>query len=114
VADGTIKAAAEARWLNSVEALKRSLGVQASVIEAMARTEAEAGALIDRSQGAAGGLQAAQAGNQLLALQSKQLADLTALLAAQGQAQALEQARAAAAAADAKAHLRRFLARQAP
>ena len=37
-----------------------------------------------------GALQAAQAGNQLLALQAQQLADLTATIAAQGRAQNLE------------------------
>jgi len=44
-----------------------------------------------------GTLQAAQAGNQLLALQSQQLSDLVAVLAAKGRADALEQAREAAA-----------------
>ena len=58
-------------------------------------TRAEIAALIGQSQGATGALQAAQAGNQLLALQAQQLADLTALVAAQGRAQALEAARVA-------------------
>ena len=51
--------------------------------------------LIGRSQGATGALQAAQAGNQLLALQGQQLADLTAVVAANGRAQALADARKA-------------------
>ena len=42
------------------------------------------------SQSATGALQAAQAGNQLLALQTQQLADLTAVVAAQGRAQSLD------------------------
>jgi P-type conjugative transfer protein TrbJ len=46
-------------------------------------------ALIGQSQGATGALQATQAGNQLLALQAQQLADLTAVVAANGRAQAL-------------------------
>ena len=41
-------------------------------------------ALVAASQGATGALQATQAGNQLLALQTQQLADLTATIAAQG------------------------------
>ena len=40
-------------------------------------------------------LQATQAGNQLVGVQTRQPADLTALLAAQGRSQALEQARKA-------------------
>ena len=47
------------------------------------------------SQSATGALQAAQAGNQLLALQAQQLADLTAAVAAQGRAQSLEAAQRA-------------------
>jgi len=42
---------------------------------------------VSSSQDATGALQAAQAGNQLLTLQSQQFADVTALLAAQGRAQ---------------------------
>ena len=38
------------------------------------------------AQDATGALQAAQAGNQLVALQTRQLADLTALMAAQNRA----------------------------
>jgi len=44
-------------------------------------------ALVTSSQGATGALQASQAGNQLLALQAQQLADLTAVVAAHGRAQ---------------------------
>ena len=47
-------------------------------------------ARLDASQSSVGVLQATQAGNQLVAVQTRQLADLTGLLAAQGRAQALE------------------------
>jgi P-type conjugative transfer protein TrbJ len=113
VGDG-LPAAADARWRNSMEALRRTLQVQAAVTGGLSATTAQAAALASRSEGAEGALQAAQAGNQLLAVQSKQLADLTALLAAQGQAQALEAARAASTASDAKARLARFLGKAAP
>ena len=53
-------------------------------------------ALVTSSQGATGQLQATQAGNQLLALQAQQLADLTAVVAAHGRAQNLESAQHAA------------------
>ena len=46
--------------------------------------QAEMSALVGESQGATGALQAAQAGNQLLALQSQQLSDLIALISANG------------------------------
>jgi P-type conjugative transfer protein TrbJ len=52
---------------------------------------------VSASQNATGALQAAQAGNQLLALQSQQLSDLVAVLSAKGRADALEQARTASA-----------------
>jgi len=44
------------------------------------------------SQSSVGILQATQAGNQLVGVQTRQPADLTALLAAQNRSQALEQA----------------------
>jgi P-type conjugative transfer protein TrbJ len=108
--DQALGAAATARWQNSLDALRHVLEVQATVANTVAATESQAGQLVEQSQGAAGALQAAQAGNQLLAVQSKQLADLTAILAAQSRAEALEQASQAAAAAEAKARLQRFLA----
>ena len=66
--------------------------------------------VLSASQSASGALQAAQAGNQLLALQARQLADLTATLAASNRAQALDAAERAAARAQAREQLRRFLA----
>src|SRR3546814_4358747 len=67
--------------------------------------------IVGASQSATGALQAAQAGNQLLALQSQQIADLTALLAAQGRAQTLEAARDAATEAQGREQFRRFMTR---
>jgi type IV secretion system protein TrbJ len=54
-------------------------------------------------------LQASQAGNQLLALQAQQLADLTAAVAAQGRSQALVAAQQSAAQDQGREQLRRFL-----
>ena len=67
--------------------------------------------LVSASQSATGALQAAQAGNQLLALQSQQLADLTAAVAAQGRAQSLDAARQAAIEAEGRERFRRFFGR---
>jgi len=66
-------------------------------------------ALVNASQSATGALQASQAGNQLLALQAQQLADLTATVAAQGRAQSLDLAQRTAAQDQGREQLRRFL-----
>ena len=56
-------------------------------------------------------LQAAQAGNQLLALQSQQLSDLVAVLSAKSRADALEQARTASAEAQGQQNYKTFSTR---
>ena len=102
---------ARERWATSVGALQDALRVQAGVVGNIGTNRAEMQALITSSQSATGALQATQAGNQLLALQAQQLADLTATLAAQGRAQALEAAERQAAADQGREQRRRFLAR---
>ena len=101
---------AQARWQNSVAGLQDALRVQATVVGNLDTNRSEMSALVDASQGAVGALEAAQAGNQLLALQAQQLADLTAAFAAQGRAQSLEAAARVAAQDQAREQLRRFLA----
>ena len=107
--DQALAAAATARWQNSLEAFRHVLEVQATVAGAVSATQSQAGQLVDQSQSAAGALQVSQAGNQLMAVQAKQLADLTAIIAAQSRAEALEAAGRTVAAAEAKARLERFL-----
>ena len=101
---------AQERWQNSVAGLQDALRVQATVVGNLDTNRTEMSALVDASQGAVGALEAAQAGNQLLALQAQQLADLTAAIAAQGRAQSLEAAARVAAQDQAREQLRRFLA----
>ncbi len=101
--------AARERWADSVAGFEDALKVQAGVVGKLGGARDQMGQLVGASQSAAGALQAAQAGNQLLALQTQQLADLTALLAAQGRAQDLEAAGRAAAQDQAREQLRRFL-----
>ena len=101
---------AQQRWQTSVAALQDALKVQAGVVGNIETNRTQMSALISSSQSAAGALQATQAGNQLLALQAQQLADLTATLAAQGRAQSLEAAQRVAAQDQGKEQLRRFLA----
>jgi P-type conjugative transfer protein TrbJ len=106
----TMVESAEARWHNSVAGFEDALKVQAGAVANIEGSRAAAGSLVSASQSASGALQAAQAGNQLLAVQAGQLADLTATLAAMGRAQALDAAGRAAARAQAREQLRRFLA----
>jgi len=89
---------AQQRWQQSVQALQDAMRTQANVVGNLPGNSAQMSALVTSSQSATGALQPAQAGNQLLALQSQQLADLTAAVAAQGRAQS-----------QAQEQLRRFL-----
>ena len=100
---------AKERWQNSQAAFQDSLRVQAGVVQSLATTRNETDALVSASQSAVGALQAAQAGNQLTALQIKQLADLTALVAAQARANDLAGARSTANQEQARAQISRFL-----
>ncbi|WP_298195222.1 P-type conjugative transfer protein TrbJ [Novosphingobium sp.] len=99
---------AEDRWKDSVGAFQDALQVQAGVVGNIDGAKVSIDTLVSASQSASGALQAAQAGNQLLALQSQQLADLTAAVAAQGRAQSLEAARNAATEAEGRERFRRF------
>lgn len=101
---------AQQRWQQSVQALQDAMRTQATVVGNLPTNSAQMSALVTSSQSATGALQATQAGNQLLALQSQQLADLTAAVAAQGRAQSLDMAQRAAAQSQGQEQLRRFLA----
>lgn len=107
--DQRLVADARSRWQNTVGGLQDALRVQAGVVGNIDTNRAEMAALIGQSQGATGALQATQAGNQLLALQAQQLADLVAVVAANGRAQALVDAERAAAAEQGREQRRRFL-----
>lgn len=102
---------ANARWQDSVGAFEDAMKVQAGIVGNLGATRSSITTLVGASQSATGALQAAQAGNQLLALQTRQLADLTAALAAQGRAEALESARSAASEAEGRERFRRFRTR---
>jgi P-type conjugative transfer protein TrbJ len=100
---------AQSRWQNTLSGFQDALKTQATVVGNLTTTQTQVSALVSSSQDATGALQAMQAGNQLLALQSQQLADVTALLAAQGRAQSLQGSQTLAAQAQAQAQLQRFL-----
>ena len=75
---------ARERWRNSVAGLQDAMKVHAGVVANIDTNRVEMSSLVTASQSATGALQATQAGNQLIALQTQQVADLTAAVAAQG------------------------------
>ena len=107
--DADLTVRAETRWATSVASFEDALKVQAGVVQGLETSRGEMQSLVSASQGAAGALQAAQAGNQLLALQAQQLSALTAVVVANGRAQALDAADRAAVRADAKARFSKFM-----
>lgn len=107
--DQQLVADARTRWQNTVGGLQDAMRVQAGVVGNIDTNRTQMSELVSQSQGATGALQATQAGNQILALQSQQLSDLVALLSANGRAATLTEAERAAAAAQGREQRRRFL-----
>lgn len=97
------------RWQSTMDAFEQTLMIQAKVNESLADDAATLSELVSASQGADGNLQAQQAANQLIALNTKQQMQIATLLAAQGRAQALDAARKAQGEAVAKAMIRAFI-----
>lgn len=89
----TLEADALKRWRDAMAAFQQTLQVQAGVAQNVREDTATLSTLVEASQGAAGNLQVSQAGNQLLALSTKQQLQIQSLMAAQYRATALEQAR---------------------
>jgi P-type conjugative transfer protein TrbJ len=107
--DAQLVADARSRWENTVGGLQDAMRVQAGAVGNIDTNRAEMAALVGQSQGATGALQATQAGNQLLALQSQQLSDLIAVISANGRADALTEAERATAAEQGRIQRERFL-----
>ena len=107
--DQQLVADARSRWQNTVGGLQDAMRVQAGVVGNIDANRTQMSELVGQSQSATGALQATQAGNQLLALQSQQLSDLVAVLAANGRAGALTEAERTAAAEQGREQRRRFL-----
>jgi P-type conjugative transfer protein TrbJ len=100
---------AQTRWLYSLQTFQHTMEVQAQIVQNLPNDQTQMSALVGRSQGAVGILQATQAGNQLLALQSQQASAIQTLLASQARAQAIEQARKAEAEQQAQAQFQQFI-----
>lgn len=88
---------ARTRWKNSLEALRTAAKVQAQAVQNLPADQQTLSALVGKSQGAVGVLQALQATNQLLALQVRQAMQGQQMKATQDRAVALEGARQVAA-----------------
>jgi P-type conjugative transfer protein TrbJ len=100
---------ARERWKQGLEGLHTAMRIQAQAAQNLAQDESVLADLVQQSQSSGGALQAAQATNQLLALQAKQSIQAQQLQIAQNRAIALELARQAAAAEEARELRRRFM-----
>jgi type IV secretion system protein TrbJ len=99
---------AQTRWQASVSTFQHTMQVQSQIVSDIAGDEALLSTLVGQSQGATGALQAMQATNQLLALQSKQLAATQTLLSSGGRAQGAESMRQIEQEETARAEWQRF------
>lgn len=100
---------ARARLEASIGGFRQAMTLQSGIVENV-RDDAEAlAAIVARSQGAEGSLQAQQATNQLLALTTKQQIQLQQMMAAQFRSESAEQARRAQESIEARAATKRFL-----
>lgn len=100
---------AQARWKHTLDGLHTAMRMQAQVSHNLRDDESTLADLVSQSQSAQGALQAAQATNQLLALQAKQTIQAQQLQITQERAAALELARQAAASERGREVTRRFL-----
>ena len=89
----TLHADAHKRWQDAMAAFQQTMQVQAQIAQNVQADSATLTNLVNASQGAEGNLQVTQAGNQLLALSTKQQLQIENLMAAQYRATALEEAR---------------------
>jgi len=80
-------------WQDALEAVRTATELQSQSTHNMASDEQALSDLVNRSQSAVGALQAAQATNQLLALQSRQSMQAQQVQFTEARAAALEQAR---------------------
>ena len=97
------------RWKQGLDGLHTAMRVQAQVTQNLAQDERALADLVQQSQSAGGALQAAQATNQLLALQAKQSIQAQQLHITQNRAVSLELARQAAASEKARELRKRFM-----
>ena len=100
---------ARARWQDARSAFQQTMMVQSQIAQTVQSDTSKLGDLVNASQEAVGALQAQQATNQLLALSIKQQLQVQTLLAAQGRAEALNDANKAEAEEEGRAAFTSFL-----
>lgn len=108
VSGANMAADALQRWTHSLQALQTTISMQAQSAQNLAVDENSLAILVQQGQGAIGILQATQATNQLLALQSRQSIQEQQLRLTQDRSAALERARSVAAEARSREVRRRF------
>jgi len=101
--------AARTRLDTAMSAYQHTMTIQAQVAENVSADAQNLAAIVAKSQGAEGSLQAQQATNQLLALTAKQQFQIQNMMAAQYRADAIEAARRGQEETDARAAAKRFL-----
>lgn len=101
--------AAKSRWDESYAAYRRAALVQGQITDTADSDARLLNQIVNRSQGAAGALQAAQAGNELSALHVKQSLQLQTLIAAQARAETSDRARTLVAQQQAREQFRSFI-----
>lgn len=109
LAGGNRVADARAQLDGAMASFRHSMEVQSEIVANVHEDAETLNALSERSEGAAGSLQAQQATNQLLALSTKQQLQLQSLLAAEFRSQAFERAREDQSQAEGRAATQRFL-----
>jgi P-type conjugative transfer protein TrbJ len=84
---------AKSRWTETLSAFKRSMSLEAKVVENTTEDGTVLADLLTKSSTAVGNLQVQQAGNELVGLSVKQQLQLQNMIAADQRAQSLEKAR---------------------
>jgi P-type conjugative transfer protein TrbJ len=108
VSQAGLLADAWARWTASVATYRHTMMVQSQIVQGIPTDQAQLSTLVSTSQGAVGALQAIQSGNQLLALQARQLSATQDLLASSARAQAADAMRRAEVESASRAEWQRF------
>jgi P-type conjugative transfer protein TrbJ len=102
-------AQAKSRWIETLSAFKRSMSLEAKVVENTTEDGNVLSDLLSKSSSAVGNLQVQQAGNELVGLSVKQQLQLQNLLAADQRAQSLERARQLASQEEARLRFKTFV-----
>lgn len=107
--NAAMSAQARVHWEEASRSLHDAMRMQAKIAETVALDMTTLDEIVAASETAVGDLQAAQAGNQLVALQTKQSMQTAELLAVQYRAEALDRARELQSEERARVHRQRFI-----